>query len=153
MCVGQVKAMELPHRINFAKAIIAHYHYDKEEVARIYFDDCQTKTKYSKRDIAYLHSAFWNDRDTSDVCGNMNLQTFMDWCEEQDPMVKLPDEYLFAGRISVLLRGMGNAFGIKLRMSELWLDYATKLLESEGIEYTPPIVKQQQQEQNKKIQV
>ena len=100
--------MEIPHRINFAKAMVAHYHYDKEEVARLYFDDCQTKTKYSKRDIAYLHSAFWNDRDTPDVCGNMNIQTFMDWCEDQDPMLQLPDEYLFAGRISVLLRGMGN---------------------------------------------
>ena len=130
--------MSVPERINFAKAIIAHYHYDKDEVIRIYFDECKTKTKYSDREIAYLLSAFWMDRNSDDVCNGMHIQTFLDYCEAKDPMVQLSDEYLFACRVSVLLRGMGNAFGLQLRMSELWYPEAKKFLEDQHIEYTPP---------------
>ena len=138
--------MTIPERVNFAKAMIAHLHYDKEEIAKIYFEDCGMKTKYFKRDIAYLHSAFWNDRDTDDVTGGRNIQTFMDWIEEMDPVVLLADEYLFAGRLSILLRGMGNAFGLQLRMSELWEHEAKEFLASQGIDYTPPLVLQQQKD-------
>jgi hypothetical protein len=28
----------------------------------------------------------------------MNIATFIDWVEAQDPIVSLPDEYLFAAR-------------------------------------------------------
>ena len=127
-------------RINFAKAIVAHYHYDKDEVVRIYFDECQTKTKNSDPEIAYLLSSFWMDRNTEDVCKGMNIQTFLDYCEAKDPMVQLSDNYLLACRVSVLLRGMGNAFGLKLRMSELWYAEATKFLKDNNVDYTPPKV-------------
>ena len=48
-------------------------------------------------------------------------------------MVKLPEEYLFAARVSVLLRGMGKAFGMNLIMSQLWKEEAEKFLKSQGI--------------------
>ena len=43
-------------------------------------------------------------------------------------MVHLPEEYLFAARVSVLLRGMGKAFGMNLIMSQLWKEEAEKFL-------------------------
>lgn len=58
-------------------------------------------------------------------------------------MIKLPDAYVIPGRVSVLLRGMGKAFGLKLRMSELWSTEADQFLKSQNINYIPPICKQQ----------
>jgi aarF domain-containing kinase len=57
----------------------------------------------------------------------------MDWCEAEDPMVQLPEEFIFASRVSIMIRGMGNAFGLKLRMSQLWESEARKFLETQGI--------------------
>jgi aarF domain-containing kinase len=132
---GQVKAMTIDERIKYAKLIIAHSRGNKEEVVRIHFDEMGTVTK--KRDIetAYLFSSFWNDRNTSDVCGDMNIASFIDHLEARDPMVKLPEEYIFAARVSVLLRGMGKAFGLNLRMSEMWKEEAENFLKSQGIDY------------------
>ena len=32
-------------------------------------------------DVGYLFSAFYNDRNSKDVCGGMNIKTFIDWLE------------------------------------------------------------------------
>ena len=65
----------------------------------------------------------------------MNIAEFIDWLEAKDPMVKLPEEYIFAARVNLMIRGMGKAFGLKLRMSKLWELEAEKFLESQGIRY------------------
>ena len=132
---GQVKAMTIEERIKYAKLIIAHSRGNKEEVVRIHFDEMGTVTR--KRDIetAYLFSSFWNDRNTPDVCGDMNIASFIDHLEARDSMVKLPEEYIFAARVSVLLRGMGKAFGLNLKMSDMWKDEAESFLKSQGIDY------------------
>jgi aarF domain-containing kinase len=132
---GQVKRMTLQARITYAKLIIAHARGDTDEIVRIHFHEQGTKTKKFDKETAYLMSSFYNDRDTPDVCNGMSLPDFMDWLEAQDPMVQLPEEYLFASRVNLMLRGMGNAFGIKLHMSKLWENEARKFLLSQGIHY------------------
>lgn len=120
--------MTLEERINYAKLIKAHQSRDKKEVVRISFDLMNNVTKFKKPDIAYLLSAFYHDRDTNDVCHGLNIAEFMDWCEAQDPMVQMAEEYIMVGRVSILLRGMGKAFGLKLEMSKLWAKDAEMLL-------------------------
>lgn len=132
---GQVKRMTTKERIVYAKLILAHARGDAEEIVRIHFHELGTKTKKQDKEIAYLMSSFYHDRDTADVCKGMSLAVFIDWLEKQDPMVQLPEEYIFASRVSLMLRGMGNAFGIKLRMSKLWENEAKAFLESQGIHY------------------
>ena len=39
------------------------------------------RTKHMKSDILYRLACFWNDRDTDDVTGGRNIQTFMDWAQ------------------------------------------------------------------------
>ena len=132
---GQVKAMTIEERIKYAKLIIAHYRRDKNEVVRIHFEEMGTVTTKRDVDTAYLFSSFWNDRNTPDVCGDMNIASFIDYLEAKDSMVKLPEEYIFAARVSVLLRGMGKAFGLNLRMSEMWKSEAELFLKSQNIDY------------------
>ena len=52
--------------------------------------------------------------------------------QARDPVIKAPDEMVMIARVSVLLRGMGNAFNIRLRMAEAWRADAEKLLSAHG---------------------
>jgi hypothetical protein len=79
-----------------------------KEIIRLHFDEIGTKTKFNNREIGYLQSCFYNDRDTPDVCQGMNIKSFVDWMEKEDPMVKLPEDYIFASRVNFMLRGMGG---------------------------------------------
>jgi len=133
--MGQVKRISLEERIIFAKVIIAHARRDKEEVVRLHFDEVGTVTKYKNKEIAYLMSAFYNDRNTYDICGDRNIASFIDYCESIDPMVQLPENYIMLARSSLMLRGFGNAFGLELSVAELWYDDAVKFLKSQNIHY------------------
>ena len=86
---GQVKKLTVAERTVYAKLILAHARNDRDEVVRIHFEEQGTKTKYMKPDIAYRMSSFYNDRDGEDVCSGMNMKSFIDWMEEQDPMIQL----------------------------------------------------------------
>jgi hypothetical protein len=146
LLLGQVKRLTVDERIKYAKMIMAHLHYDQDEAVRIAREEWGVRTKHSNARVGYLNSAFWNDRDTDDVCNGMNMHLFLDWLQAQDPMVYLPDAYIMPGRLSILLRGMGKAFGIRMRMSELWAAEADAFLKSQGIHYTPPICKKDKAE-------
>ena len=61
----------------------------------------KAKTKYHKQDIAYLFSAFHNDRDTPDVCNGMNIHLFIEWLESQDPVEKIPEDFIMASRFLI----------------------------------------------------
>lgn len=45
-----------------------------------------------KREILHRLACFWYDRDTDDVTGGRNIQTFMDWAQAEDPMDEAPKE-------------------------------------------------------------
>jgi aarF domain-containing kinase len=125
---GQVAHISPENRRTYAKLIIALNDDNKQEVVRIIRDEIGVKTKYSNSDILYRFAAFWNDRDTEDVTMGLNIQLFMEYLERTDPIVKVNEKFIMCGRISILLRGMGNAFGIRLRTSDYWRPYAEKAL-------------------------
>jgi aarF domain-containing kinase len=130
---GQVKHLAVEERIKYAKLILAIARDDKSEICRVFYDEMGTKTKYMKLEIGYKMACFYNDRDTVDLCGDKNIAYFIDYLEAEDPMVQLPEAYIMAARVSIMLRGMGNAFGLKLRTSKLWEDEARQFLASQGI--------------------
>ena len=106
--------MTIEERIIYAKVIIAHSRGDKSEVIRLHFEEQGVRTKKMDPEIGYLFSAFYNDRDTEDVCQGMNIASFIDFLEAKDPMVQLPEAYIFASRVNLMLRGMGKAFGLQV---------------------------------------
>lgn len=134
---GQVKTMTLDDRIKYAKLILAHSRMDRDEVVRIHFDELGFKTKYRNPEIAYRFSSFMNDRDSPEIMQGLNIQLFSEHCEKVDPIIELPDEFLMAQRVSVLLRGLGKAFGIQIAMSKQWETDAADLLQRHNIDYPP----------------
>ncbi len=75
-------------------------------------------TKHKREDVIYRLLCFFHDRDTDDVTGGRNIQAFMDWANAEDPILELDDNYVMVGRVALLLRGLGNAFNLKLRVSQ-----------------------------------
>ena len=50
-------------------------------------------------------------------------------------MIDTPRQMVMISRVSVLLRGMGNAFDIRLRVAEAWRKHAVSLLKKTDPEY------------------
>lgn len=132
---GQFKRMSVDDRIIYAKLILALHRDDREEVVRLMTDEIGYKTKYMNKDMLWRVSAFWNDRDTEEVTLGRNVHHFMEWVQEQDPPVQVNDEFILVARVSILLRGMANAFGLKVRVSDYWHFEAEEFLKSKGIDY------------------
>jgi len=118
--------------LNYAKLIIALANDDKEQIVDIWRNKMEMRGKYGKPEVIYRIACFWNDRQTKDILGNMNIVQFLDWAQLQDPVISINDEYVLMGRVAVLLRGMGNAFGLNLRTSLYWKPYAEHLLKLHG---------------------
>lgn len=132
---GQVKRMTLEDRIVYAKVILALHREDREEVVRLFTEEIGFRTKNMNHDVIWRAATFWNDRDTKDITQGKNVHQFMEWLEEVDPPVKVNDEFVLVARVSVLMRGMANAFGLRLRVTDYWHKDAADFLESLGIDY------------------
>jgi aarF domain-containing kinase len=149
---GQTVRIDECARRAYAKLVLALLHEDKEEVARLVWssppDGFGGKTKKRDVDTAYKLATFWNDRDTPDITEGLNLQEFIDEMERRDPMIDTPRQMVMISRVSVLLRGMGNAFDMRLRVSEAWRKHARALLKKTDPEYY--LLKKEEAEEEKK---
>ena len=149
---GQTVRIDDYARRAYAKLVLALLHEDKEEVARLVWssppDGFGGKTKKRDVDTAYKLATFWNDRDTPDITEGLNLQEFIDEMERRDPMIDTPRQMVMISRVSVLLRGMGNAFDMRLRVSEAWRKHARALLKKTDPEYY--LLKKEEAEEEKK---
>ncbi len=132
---GQFKRMELEDRIIYAKLIISLNRDDRDEVVRLMTEEIGHKSKYMDPDITWRLCAFFHDSDSENVTLGMNVHTFTEWLDKKDPVTKVNDEYIMAGRVSFLLRGMAKAFELTLRVSDYWRIEADKFLKANGIEY------------------
>ena len=93
------------------------------------------KSRLNDVDVAYRLCVFWNDRDTPDVTGGLNLQEFIDEMEARDPVRVAPLDMVMISRVSVLLRGVANAFNVRLRVAKAWAGYAEELVRVEDPSY------------------
>jgi len=131
---GQVKKISEEVRVNYARTIIAFINKDYEKLIDILWNDIGTVSKYRKKDIAILLYAFWNDSNSSDVMQGMNIAEFLDWAQAQDPIETMNAEFVMISRVNILLRGIGNAFGLKLNATDFWKRQAKALCLEKGIE-------------------
>lgn len=132
---GQVKRMTERDRVIYAKLVLAMHRDDRAEIVRLMKDEIGFRTRDMNEDVIYRTVVFWNDRDTPDVTMGKNVHLFAEWLDETDPVVHVNDEFIMCGRISFLLRGVANAFGLQVRMTDFWKDSAAAYLKSRGITY------------------
>mmetsp|Transcript_39636 Transcript_39636/g.157606 ORF Transcript_39636/g.157606 Transcript_39636/m.157606 type:complete len:133 (-) Transcript_39636:1516-1914(-) len=121
--------MDLESRISYAKFMDALYRDDREEIVKLYGNELGFVSKYSDPDVMYRRACFFHDRDSDDVTEGLNIQLFMEEMDRRDPVISMADEFIMVGRLSFLMRGLGNAFNISLRISEYWYPFARGLLD------------------------
>ena len=56
----------------------------------------------------------------------------MEWAEEQDPVEIVNQDIVMACRVNVMMRGMANAFQLRLRMAPVWRPHAEAYLAAHG---------------------
>ena len=125
---GQVKHISSETRKIYARLIKALAEDNREEIIRVFCQEMQYRTKNMNPEILYKMACFWNDRDTPDITGGLNVQQFFESCERADPVQHISEDFVMAGRVAVLLRAVGNAFQLNLRVSEHWLPFAERVL-------------------------
>lgn len=132
---GQVKRLSESDRVLYAKLVLAMARDNRKEIVRLMTDEIGYRTKYMNEDIIYRTAVFWNDRDTDDVTMGMDIHHFVEYLNNTDPPVTVNDEFIMCGRVSVLLRGVANAFGLRVRVTDYWKEEAAAYLRSRGISY------------------
>jgi aarF domain-containing kinase len=125
----------LPFKCNLQRYIAE----DKMEIARLIQsappEGFGGKSKYNDPDVSYRLAMFWNDRDTPDVTMGLNLQEFIDAMEAKDPVVRAPTDMVMIARVSILLRGVANAFNVRLKVAKQWRGYAEEVLRKTDPDY------------------
>lgn len=129
---GQVKALPLDFRLKYARMIVALADGDNAEAVRVATDEIGLRTRRNDPEVLWRLLAVQHDRDTSDVTKGLNLQLFMEWAEARDPMVFTPPDLVFPGRVTLMMRGFGNAFRLQLSVARLWREQAAALLREHG---------------------
>ncbi|SPQ98558.1 unnamed protein product (mitochondrion) [Plasmodiophora brassicae] len=124
---GQVKHISKETRLSLARLIKAIADEDRPAVLRAMHEGGY-QAKNNIDDITYRRALFFFDRDSADVLGGLNLQMFMEETERVDPITEQDDELVMASRVSLLLRGLGNAFNIKLRVATVWKPFAERCI-------------------------
>jgi aarF domain-containing kinase len=129
---GQVKRWTLEQRLAYAELIVALAKDDKDEIVRAFQQELKFETQRNDPAVHYRLACFWNDRNTDDVTKGLNLQEFQDWAEGVDPQKNIPNWPIMASRVNVLIRGMGNAFGLHITVADTWSKYAQGILDEHG---------------------
>jgi len=135
---GQFKILE-DHKFReiLSKLIISLARDDRPEIVRL-LKASGHETRRNDPVLGYKLAAFWLDRDTDDITDGKNFQEFMDHVEKHDPIKKgkkFPEDVIMPARVSMLLRGLGLAFGIKFSVAKMWEPFAQEYLREQGIEY------------------
>ena len=58
-----------------------------------------------------------------------SLQAFMEEMDKRDRTKGLPDQYVMAGRVCIILRGLGRLLNVSpIRIAEEWKPFAEKAI-------------------------
>lgn len=128
---GQVKQISKEERILFSKIIVALANKDKEMVVQC-MKEAGYKTQRMDPDIMYRFATLAYDEDNHELTEGQHIQLYMEHLHHKDPVEHLPQQYIMASRVSILLRGLGHAVHQSRSVAEAWKPIAEKVLKEEG---------------------
>ncbi len=79
--------------------------------------------------IYKLAEVGWN-RDDMEITEGKNIQLFLEYLGERDPVVDNNDELIMASRMCVMLRAMSMALRYPIEPAVIWLPFAKELIRS-----------------------
>jgi hypothetical protein len=101
--------------------------------------------------VGYETAKLYFDRDDKIATRGMHVQEFVEDLGARDPVTSINDDFVLAGRASMMLRGLGHALNQHRSTAGAWLPQAQRVLreagEPETAEATLAVQKQQQMAQ------
>ena len=128
---GQVKVLTKEERLLFCKLIVALADEDKERVCSI-MKEAGYVSKNMDPEIMYKYARVGYDEDNEELTEGKHIQLFMDYLHHLDPVKDVPQQYIMASRVSILLRGLGHAVHQSRSVAKAWKPIAMKVLNEEG---------------------
>ncbi|CAF4744327.1 unnamed protein product, partial [Rotaria sp. Silwood2] len=125
---GQVQEFSLSRRLKLAKLIVLLAEGTKEEIVQHYVS-MGTRTRYMNPYVIEKLARLGFDRDDPEICEGKNAQLFFEGLGKLDEIIQLPDGYLMAARVGILLRGLGTWLQLPHSTAQKWAPVAKKLLD------------------------
>lgn len=129
---GQVKEFSEEDVQNYATTLDL---LDRKENDALVAHQIATGFQTVKNDpeVIYKTTVVLFDRDDRVATGGLNLQQFMEEMDKKDRTVKIPENFVFAVRASILLRGIAGLLGIEgVSMVNEWRYYFRKVIAGNG---------------------
>mmetsp|Transcript_12349 Transcript_12349/g.18653 ORF Transcript_12349/g.18653 Transcript_12349/m.18653 type:complete len:579 (+) Transcript_12349:44-1780(+) len=128
---GQVKTISKEERLVFCRLILALADDDKDGVVKA-LKEAGYKSQKMDEDIMYTYARVAYDEDNETLTQGKHIQLFMEELHDSDPVEHLPQQYILASRVSILLRGLGHAVHQSRSVAKAWRPIAEKVLREEG---------------------
>lgn len=102
---GQVKVLTKAEHLLFCQIIVALANKDKDTVVKL-MKKAGYKTCYMHPNIMFCFATLFFDKDNAKLTEVKHIQLYMESLHDNDPVEHLPQQYIMAGRVSILLRGL-----------------------------------------------
>ena len=133
---GQVKHITDHERLLLAQLIIALADEDDAGVVQL-MREMGFRSQYDDEWVIRKLATVFFDRDTADVTGGLNIQLFFEELDARDPIVVMPEQYIMAGRLCMLMRGLGYMLNMPISIAKSWRPLAVQVLRDNGIIINP----------------
>ncbi|CAF1209518.1 unnamed protein product [Adineta steineri] len=124
---GQVQELSLSHRLKLAKLIVLLAEGTKEEIVQQYIS-MGVVTRHMNPYVIEKLARLGFDRDDPETCEGKNAQLFFEELSRKDEVIKVPEGYLMAARVGILLRGLGTWLQLPHSTAQKWAPIAKQLL-------------------------
>lgn len=128
---GQVKVLTKEERLLFCKMIVALADDDKEQICHC-LKESGYVSKNMNKEIMYKFARVAYDEDNEELTEGKHIQLYMEHLHDNDPVKHLPQQYIMASRVSILLRGLGHAVHQSRSVAKAWKPIAINALKEEG---------------------
>ena len=110
-----------------AKLIVLLAEGTKEEIAQHYIS-MGLRTRHMNRNVIEKLARLGFDRDDPEICEGRNPQLFFEDLVKSDQVLQVPEGYLMAARVGILLRGLGVWLQLPHSTAQKWAPIAKQLL-------------------------
>ncbi|KAL9186640.1 hypothetical protein ACHAXT_005878 [Thalassiosira profunda] len=128
---GQVKVLTKEERLLFCKMIVALANDDKDQICDL-LKEAGYRSEKMDKDIMYKFARVAYDEDNAELTEGQHIQLYMEHLHDEDPVEHLPQQYIMASRVSILLRGLGHAVHQSRSVAKAWKPIAEVALAEEG---------------------
>ncbi|TFJ83480.1 hypothetical protein NSK_005218 [Nannochloropsis salina CCMP1776] len=129
----EVKHITLEQRLQLARLIVAVAKKDKEKVVACY-RAMGFRTRYDRPETIYRYASVIWDRDDKEHLEGKNIQEYLEELQEEDPVEHMPQDFVMAGRVALLLRGLALVLKYHVSAAAMWAPLAQELLDEYGEE-------------------